>query len=98
MIAVELTLTNVRDFLVGVAALITALAVIARPFLAALDRRVRQLVEPIVEKLEDIEADVADVRHEVNTNNGRSLKDVALRTSGEVETLRARFDDHLKET
>lgn len=53
---------------------------------------------PIEEKLEDIEADVADIRHEVNTNNGKSLKDVVLSMRTEVAVLAGRFEDHLNQS
>lgn len=50
---------------------------------------------PVQNKLEDIEADVADIRHEVNANGGKSLKDLALKTREDVAVLNGRFKDHL---
>ena len=54
-----------------------------------------QKLLPIQEKLEDIESDVADIRHEVNTNQGKSLKDLAIKTRQDVAVLTGRFKDHL---
>lgn len=60
-----------------------------------MNTKMDERLAPVYEKLEDVEADVADIRHEVNTNNGQSLKDVAIGTRQDVAVLKGRFEDHL---
>ncbi len=69
------------------------------PFVAADERRAKALddaaLKPVLERLEDIEVFVTDIRHEVNHNNGKSLKDVVTRIGQDVAVLAARFEDHI---
>lgn len=100
--ATELTMSNTRDFFISASILIGALTAIFMPFLRALDKRINAAVTPLLQKLEDIEADVADVRHEVNNNSGNSLKDLAgkalqtaIENGAKTDTIAARFNDHI---
>lgn len=99
----EITLTNVRDF----GAFLVLVSGLLGGYVKWLDTRIRssiqQTVTPVLNKLEDIEADVADIRHEVNSNSGKSLKDLvgkALDQAAEngtaTEVLTARFEDHMQ--
>lgn len=71
------------------------------PFVAADERRAKALDEqalrPVLERLEDIDAFVLNINHEVNHNNGKSLKDVVARVAQDVAVLAARFEDHINQ-
>ena len=102
MFATEITPESIRDIIISAAVLIGACTAIFMPFLRALDRRIANIVMPMLHKLEDIEADVADVRHEVNNNSGNSLKYLAGQALAQAAingaataTLAARFEDHI---
>lgn len=59
------------------------------PFIHQDQARIDRALEPVMAQLEDIEVNVADIRHEVNDNNGNSLKDA-------VKGLRREFDEYRK--
>lgn len=84
----NVTPAEVRDFIIAFAAFVAALGVISRPFFNAFDKRIDARLTPIRDELHE-------VRHEVQANDGSSLKDVATSTRSEVRILTARFNDHL---
>lgn len=103
------TAQTLLTLLIGAMGLIgstgAALAVLHRfawgPFVAADERRAEALIakalKPVVEKLEDIDAAVTDVQHEVNHNNGKSLKDLVVQAGRDLAVVTARFDDHINQ-
>ena len=76
-----------------------------RPFIKGDEDRAQRIAEkaaehavaPIVEKLDDIVSVVNTVKGEVQTNGGKSLKDVVLDTRTKQAELAARFDQHMQE-
>lgn len=76
-----------------------------RPFIKGDEERAHRIadkaagnaVAPIVEKLDDIVSVVNTVKGEVQTNGGKSLKDVVLDTRTKQAELAARFDQHMQE-
>jgi F0F1-type ATP synthase membrane subunit b/b' len=61
------------------------------------DKAAENAVEPLVAKLDDIVSTVNTVKGEVQTNGGKSLKDVVLDTREKQAELAARFDQHMQE-
>ncbi len=61
------------------------------------DKVAENAVIPLVVKLDDIVDTVNTVKGEVQTNGGRSLKDVVLDTRTKQAELAARFDQHIQE-
>lgn len=98
-------LVSVRDILVAGAGLTTSIGAIlffikqwiVSPINTTIDRRVTEGVrigsEPVLDKLEKINILVRDIQHEVNYNNGQSLKDVVRKTREQLEDLANRFDE-----
>jgi len=76
-----------------------------RPFIKGDEERAHRIadkaagnaVQPIVDRLDDIVNTVNTVKGEVQTNGGKSLKDVVLDTRTKQVELAARFDQHMQE-
>lgn len=61
------------------------------------DKAAANAVVPLVSRLDDIVTTVNAVKGEVQTNGGKSLKDVVLDTRTKQVELAARFDQHMQE-
>jgi len=95
-----------RDILLAAAGLFGAAAVViagsrawfVNPLLKGIDQRAEKRINlalaPLEEKLDDLSVDILDIRHEVNTNRGQSLKDTVMLTREEVRVLSAQFHEY----
>jgi hypothetical protein len=98
--------TEARDFLLAAAGLVASVTVVVagsrawfvNPLLKGIDlraeKRINLALAPLEAKLDDLSVDILDIRHEVNTNRGKSLKDTVMSTREEVRVLSAQFHEY----
>jgi hypothetical protein len=110
MLSAQVSFDQTNDILVMVVAFFSCIGGFYywmwRPFIKGDEERAQRIadkaaenaVQPMVQKLDDIVSVVNTVKAEVQTNGGRSLKDVVLDTREKQVELAARFDQHMQET
>ncbi|WP_329251840.1 hypothetical protein OG417_07860 [Actinoallomurus sp. NBC_01490] len=94
-------LGDVIIYLGAVAGALTAVGVLARwcvvrPLKRWLAAEVGAPLQQARQVAEDTHSKTTAIEAEVSHNHGTSLKDAVTRTEQKVDTLSARFDDHLR--
>lgn len=81
----------------GVAGALISIGVVLRALILRAERRARVWVaREIGAPLRETREQTATIAGEVSHNHGTSMKDAVTRTEVAVQTLTARFDDHLR--
>lgn len=95
---------EIRDMAIGGGALVVAIGAIlffiktwiVTPIIGVIDSHVASGVErgaaPIIDRLDEMDEKLRDIQHEVNFNDGRSLKDAVRDTRECVGRLSTKFD------
>lgn len=76
-----------------------------KPYVRADEERAQRIanqaaataVAPLDEKLDRLNDSITTIKSEVQTNGGKSLKDVVLKTRERQIVLEAKFDQHMQE-